>query len=64
MPKKPSLMEKVSRGATPYLGSARPPCHTYIITTMMIRVSTPAPTIGNISESTHPQWVIFGRVAT
>jgi hypothetical protein len=28
MPEKPSLMEKVSRGATPYLGSARPPCHT------------------------------------
>jgi hypothetical protein len=27
MPKKPSLMEKVSRGATPYLGSASGRCH-------------------------------------
>jgi hypothetical protein len=31
MPKKPSLMEKVSRGATPYLGNARG--HPFTIST-------------------------------
>jgi hypothetical protein len=35
MPEKPSLMEKVSRGATPYLGSARLPCHTSVIFLLM-----------------------------